>query len=102
MVWLGACAKRLTTLVIFQNGTINAMVYINEVLPIALECGDKMLGSKWTYQQHDARPNIHHLAEEWCAKHFPDFISKKCWTPNFPDLCPLDYGLLNELVQCIN
>ena len=51
MVWLGACAKHLTTPVIFENETMNAKVYINEVLPIALECGDKMLGSNWTSQQ---------------------------------------------------
>ena len=35
MVWLGACAKGLTTAVIFENETMNAEVYINEVLPIA-------------------------------------------------------------------
>ena len=56
---------------------MNAEVYINEVLPIAMECGDKMLGSNWTYQQDSTRPHIHHLTQEWCAKHFPDFISKK-------------------------
>ena len=42
MVWLGACAKVLTTAVIFENETINADVYINGVLPIALEYGDKI------------------------------------------------------------
>ena len=45
MVWLGACVKGLTTAVIFEHETINAEVYISEILPIALECGDKMLGS---------------------------------------------------------
>ena len=102
MVWLGACAKGLTTAVIFENRTMNAEVYINEVLPIALECGDKMLGSNWTYQQDSAKPHIHYLTQEWCAKHFHDFISKKRWPPNSPDLCPLDYSLWNELAQCMN
>ena len=46
---------------------MNAEVYINEVLPIALECGDKMLGSNWTYQQDSAKPHIHYLTQEWCA-----------------------------------
>ena len=50
MMWLGTCAKGLTTEVIFENETMNAEVYIKEVLPIALECGYKMLGSNWTYQ----------------------------------------------------
>ena len=67
MVWLGACGKGLTAPVIFENETINAEIYINEVLPIVLECGDKMLGSNWTYQEDSARLHIHHLTEEWCG-----------------------------------
>ena len=94
MVWLDACAKGLTTRVIFENGTMDPEVYINEVLPIALEYDDKMSGSNWTYQQDGAKPHIHHLTEEWRAKHFHDFIFKKrCPPPNSPDLCPLDYSL---------
>ena len=84
MVWLGACAKRLTTPIIFENETMNAEVCINEVLPIAVEWGDKILGSNWTYQQDTARPHVHHLIQEWCAKHFADFISKKRWLPSSP------------------
>ena len=102
MVWLGACAKSLTTPDIFENETIDAEVYINEILPIALECGDKMLESNWTYQEDSTTPHIHHLAQEWCAKHFPDFISKKRRPPNSPDLCPLAYSSWNELDQCMN
>ena len=77
MVWLGACANGLTISVIFDNETMNSEVYINEVLPIVLECGDKMLGSNWTYLQDSARSHIHHLTQEYCAKHFPNFTSKK-------------------------
>ena len=102
MVWLGACAKGLTTPVLFKNETMNAEVYINEVLPTALECGDKMLESNWTYQQDSARLHILHLTQEWCAKHFPDFVSKKRWPPNSPDLYPLDHSLWNELTRCMN
>ena len=78
IVWLGARAKGLTTPVIFESETVTAKAYINEVLPIGLECSDKMLRSNWTYQQDSARSHIHHLTQEWCAKHFPDFICKKC------------------------
>ncbi|CAF2039511.1 unnamed protein product [Rotaria magnacalcarata] len=102
MMWLGACAEDLTTPVILENGTKDAEVYINEVLPIALECGDRMLGSDWTYQQDDARPHTHRLTQEWCAENFPDFISKERWPPNSPDLCPLDYSLRNDLGKCMN
>ena len=75
---------------------------INEVLPIALQCDDKMLGSNWTYQEDSATPHIHYLTQEWCGKHFHDFICKKRWPPNSPDLCPLDYSLWNELAQSMN
>ncbi|CAF1940983.1 unnamed protein product [Rotaria magnacalcarata] len=64
MVWLGACAEGLTTSVILENGTMDAEVHINEVLPIALECGDRMLGSDWSYQQDGARPHPHRLTQE--------------------------------------
>ncbi|CAF5204098.1 unnamed protein product [Rotaria magnacalcarata] len=101
-MWLGACAEDLTTPVILENGTKDAEVYINEVLPIALECGDRMLGSDWTYQQDGARPHTHRLTQEWCAENFPDFISKERWPPNSPDLRPLDYSLRNDLGKCMN
>ncbi|CAF2156095.1 unnamed protein product [Rotaria magnacalcarata] len=102
MVWLGACAEGLTTPIILKNGTMDAKVYINKILPIALKCGDKMLGSNWTYQQDGAKPHTHHLTREWCGKHFPDFIRKERWPPNSPDLWPLDYSLWNEPGQCMN
>ena len=104
-MWLGACAQRLTRPVIFENETMNAEVYINEVLPIVLKCDDKMLTSNWTYQEDSATLHIHHLTQEWCTTHFPDFISKKRSLPLLPnssDLCTVDYSLWNELAQCIN
>ena len=70
MVWPGPCAKGFTTPVIFENETINAEVYINEVLLIALECGDKILGSNWTYQQDDARSHIHPLTQRMMCQTF--------------------------------
>ena len=77
MVWLGTYAKSLAIPVIFESETMNAEVYINEVLPIALECDDKILGSNWTYKQDNATPHIHHLTRERCAKYCLDFICKK-------------------------
>ena len=72
--------------------------YINEVLPIALESGNRMSGTDWTYQQDGARPHIHRLSQKkWCTDHFPSFISKDQWPPKSSNLCPLDYSLWNEL-----
>ncbi|CAF4319119.1 unnamed protein product, partial [Rotaria magnacalcarata] len=41
---------------------MDAQRYIDEVLPIALECGNEMLEEHWTYQQDGARPHIHYLS----------------------------------------
>ena len=31
--------------------------------------------------------------QEWLAAHCPDFVNKDQWSPNSPDLNPLDYCL---------
>ena len=92
MVWLGVCGEGLTSPVILEDGTMNAERYIEEILPVALKCGNN-----WTYQQDGARPHIHSLSQRWCDDHFPTFIPKNRWPPNSPDLCPLDYSLWNEV-----
>ena len=102
MIWLGVCSEGLTSPVIFEEGTMDAKRYIDEVLPIALKSGNKMLGNNWTYQQDGAKPHTHYLSQNWCADHFPAFIPKDRWPPNSPDLCPLDYSLWNELGAAMN
>jgi hypothetical protein len=87
---------------IFENETMDAQKYIDEVLLIALKCDNKILGNNWTYQQDGAIPHTHHLSQKWCADHFPAIIPKDCWPPNSPDLCPLDYSLWNELAENMN
>ena len=76
MVWLGACLKGITPLVIFEEGTLDHDRYIKEVLPVALKYGNKVFGNDWTFQQDNARPHIHHLTQKWCRDHFPSFIDK--------------------------
>ena len=60
----GVCGQGLSVPVIFEDGSMNAQQYINEVLPIALKSGNRMLGNDWTYQQDDARSHIHHLSQK--------------------------------------
>ncbi|CAF5183041.1 unnamed protein product, partial [Rotaria magnacalcarata] len=38
MVWLGVCSEGLSVPVTFEDGSMDAQRYIDEVLPIALEC----------------------------------------------------------------
>ena len=37
MVWLGACSKGVSSLVILDKGIVNHDWYIKKVLPVALE-----------------------------------------------------------------
>ena len=55
MVWLGACSKGLSPLVIFEDGTVDHNRYINEVLPVVLKYGNRLFGNDWTFQQDDAK-----------------------------------------------
>ena len=99
MVWLGACSKGITPLVIFEEGTLDYDRYIKEVLPVALKYGNKVFGNDWTFQQDNARSHIHHLTEKWCRDHFPLFINKNHCPSNSPDLNPLDYFIWDELTE---
>ena len=62
MVWLGVCREGFTTPVILDNETLNHEKYIKHVLPVVLQCGNKIIGSNWTYQQDGARAHTHHLS----------------------------------------
>ena len=55
MVWLGACSKGVSPLVIFEEGTVDHERYIQEVLPVVPKSGNDMFGDNWTFQQ-DGKP----------------------------------------------
>ncbi|CAF4498878.1 unnamed protein product, partial [Rotaria sp. Silwood2] len=102
MVWLGVCSKGMTPLVIFDQGTVDHAQYIDNVLPIVLEYGNKIFGENWIFQQDGARPHIHHLTQKWCLDNFPSFIDKDHWPPNSPDLNPMDYCIWDEFAEAID
>ncbi|CAF1271662.1 unnamed protein product [Didymodactylos carnosus] len=102
MVWLGACSKGITPVVIFENGTMNQQRYIDKVLPVAKKYGDKQFGDDWIYQQDGAKPYTDKLSMEWCYDNIPAIIDKQRWPPNSPELNPLDYSVWTEFVQQIN
>ena len=66
MVWLGVCSKGVSPLVIFEKGTLDHARYIEEVLPVALKYGNKVLGNEWIFQQDGARPHTHVKPQQWC------------------------------------
>ncbi|CAM4847524.1 unnamed protein product [Rotaria magnacalcarata] len=102
MVWLGACSKGLTPLVILDEGTVDHAVYIEKVLPVASKYGDQFFGSDWIFQQDGVKPHLHHSSQKWCRDNFPSFIEKDGSPPNSPDLNPLDYSIWDQLANNIN
>ena len=63
MVWLGACSKGLSPLVIFEHGMVDYNRYINEVLPAALKYGNSIFGNDWIFQQDGAKAHFHEKAQ---------------------------------------
>ncbi|CAF1927735.1 unnamed protein product [Rotaria magnacalcarata] len=102
MVWLGACSKGLTPLIILDEGTADHQRYINEVLPVALKYGNQVFGDNWTFQQDGAKPHTYAVTQEWCRLNFPSFIDQDHWPPNSRDLNPLDYSIWDEFGQQID
>jgi len=104
MVWLGACSKGVSPLVIFEDGTVNHERYIREVLPVARDYGNAVFEGDWTFQQDGAKPHAHKETQKWCAdkNNFPFFIDNDTWPPNSPDLNPLDYCIWDELAHAVN
>jgi len=102
MVWLGVCSKGVSPLVIFEQGTVDHERYIKEVLPVALKYGNHVFGNDWTFQQDGAKPDTHHLTQQWFHDNFPGFIDKDHWPPNSPDINPLDYCIWDEFQKFID
>ena len=76
MVWLGACSKGVSPLVIFEEGTVDHERYIQEVLPVVLKFGNDVFDDNWKFQQDGGRPHIHQKTQDWCRTHLPCFIYK--------------------------
>lgn len=100
MVWLGACYAGVTKPIVFEPfETLTQDKYIDNVLPLALSEGKRLIGDTFIYQQDNARPHAARNSQMWCKQHFPDFIDSKRWPPNSPDLNILDYYVWNAVGQ---
>ncbi|CAF5170766.1 unnamed protein product, partial [Rotaria magnacalcarata] len=102
MVWLSACSKGVTPLVILDDRTVDHACYIKKVLPVALKYVNKVFGDDWIFQQGGAMPHQHHLIQKRRQDNFPSFINKDHWPPNSPDLNPLNYSIWDEFVNVID
>ncbi|CAF1459743.1 unnamed protein product [Didymodactylos carnosus] len=77
MVWLGACSKGMTTLVILDKGSVDHVKYIERVLPVAKKCGDEMMGNDWIFQQDNAPAHKDSETQQWCRDNLPSFIPRE-------------------------
>ena len=59
MVWLSACSKGVSSLVIFESGTLDHEGYINEVPLVTLKSGDDTPEIHWIFQQDGAKSHIY-------------------------------------------
>ena len=90
MIWLGMCSKRFSSLVIFENGTVDH----NEVLPVALKYENSIFGNDWTFHQDSVKP---HTVMKKLRNGVSTVFLRSHWPPNNPVLNPLDYCFWDEL-----
>ena len=76
MAWIGVCSKGLSSLVIFENETVDHHCYINEVPSAALKYENSIFGNDQSFQPVDAKPHFHEKTQEWCTNNFPSFIDR--------------------------
>ena len=75
MVRLGACYAGVTKPIVFEPFEILTQDnYIDDVLPLALSEGKRIIGDTFIYQQDNARSHGARNSQMWCEQHFPDFI----------------------------
>ena len=81
MVWLGACSKGLIPLIILDESTMNHRWYIDEILSVALKCGNEGFGDNWTFQQDGAKAQTHSLNSRMMPDEFSIFHRQRSLTP---------------------
>lgn len=100
MVWGAICATGKTPLVFLEQGVkISQEVYQRDILEaVVLPWSQQHFGNRsWTFQQDSAPSHKAKKTQEWCKRHFPDFITSQEWPPYSPDLNPLDYSIWSIL-----
>ena len=94
---LGACYVGVTHPVIIETGTINYQRYIQKLLPLSLQDGQKLLGDEFIFQQDAAPAHTDQNTQKQCLEKFLDFWPKPRWPLNSPDLSQLDCSIWQEL-----
>jgi hypothetical protein len=62
----------------------NKKNYVEDVLPVVMSEGKRLLGDSFIFQQDNATPHKSNLCQTWCREHLPDFIDSNRWPANSP------------------
>jgi len=60
------------------------------------------LSSAFIFQQDGAPAHTAKLAQDWIATNCSEFVGKDQWSPNSPDLNPLDYHFWEAMLERYN
>ena len=71
---------------------------MNVLLPKLIEDCESLLPNNFIFQQYGAPAHSSRLAKEWIDQHIPEFVKKDEWSPNQPDLTPLEYHVWDALL----
>ena len=70
---------------------VNEDFCVNDLLPKLIEDCESLLPNNFIFQQYGAPAHSSRLVQEWIDQHIPEFVKKDEWSPNPPDLTPLEY-----------
>ena len=86
-----------------KDETVTADVYLRVLSTVIKPWMDKVSeGDPYVYQQDGAPAHTSRKVQSWLASNVPDFWAKDIWSPNSPDLNPLDFyvwGVLEALTN---
>ena len=69
MVWLAIGSDGVTSLVLFEKGTLNHHRYIKKVLFVTLRYENSKFGKNWIFQHDNRTPHTHQETQHWCSHH---------------------------------
>ena len=102
MVWCGITFNGATKIVVLPPKTsFDSNFYIQNVIPLVKEEGDRLIGKNFMYQQdgstcHTSEASINAMREAGIS-----LLGGKNWPPNSPDLSPMDFFFWNEVARRI-
>src|SRR6218665_3531724 len=82
-----------------EKAKVNADYYVGCLLPELIADCKRLLPAGFIFQQDGTSAHTAFLAQDWLNLNCPDFIEKHQWTPNSPDLNPLDYHVWCAMLE---